>query len=467
MRASVHPSSRPSIPPRRCMLRELLDICLPLSADLDAFCSDHLPRTYRRFTCGLDRIQKITLMLEHAGAHAVEAALWLAFPSECAAHVAAWEQQEPAPITLTAGLACEGLHAAAELQSPSPAGTALRWARHAGYAVALLGGFYAAQLLTERSRSLRPVTSDPVPPSSAVPATPPPDPEPGMRCFPGGTIRQHTESGWGSVHVLPFCLDVQLVTAREYLDCFGSGACRPSQGTNYSADADKASQGVLDELCTAKQEPTAKQPMNCVNWHEAARYCEAQGKRLPSSAEWEIAAGALENQLYPWGSSPPTEDKVNGCDARCVDWAAKRNMIWKRGQGTRVLLEPADGSVSDRLLLGDDGYAATSPIDAKPPSVPYGLYDLSGNLRQWTQDTPTDCTDPDCPVLYILKGGSWGDVQPEVFNRHTRTKAVPSLRSELNGFRCAKRSSLSANNRHIGSAGQYRNPNRMQPRSFL
>lgn len=449
----MHAFHRPrTLPPRRCLLRELLDLCLPLAADLDAFCSDHLPLTYRRFSCGLDRVQKITLMLEHAGSEAVEAALWAAFPRECAARSAEWRHAESGVAAQSGLTPTDSAPPAAELHPHETSPTRTRRAWLLRFVALCLGGALIAGLLAWRYRA-QAATVSALPQSAPTSIEAPAD----MHCFAGGTIRQQTESGEISVHVLPFCLDRYLVTARQYHDCHASGACQFAQTTNYHKRADKAAQGVLDEFCTAQLAQPGKLPMNCVSWHEARSYCEAQGKRLPSSAEWELAAGALENQLYPWGSGPPTEALVNGCDARCVKWAADRKKIWKREQGTRVLLEPADGSRSDRLFDADDGFAATSPIDAKPPSIPYGLYDLSGNLRQWTRDVPTDCSGPSCRELYILKGGSWGDVWPDVFNRKMRTKAHPALRSEMHGFRCAKTLKPEIDNRATSTRAQYGN----------
>lgn len=424
-----------SQPPRRCLLRELLDSCLPLDSDLDAFCSDHLPLSYRRFTSGLDRTQKITLLLEHAGPEAVEGALASVFPRLCETRTAAWERGEHHGPLAAGGALPDSLPPAAELHKPTP-GRRAAWLRGlSGYAGLVLVAIWLTCLAASLHSPLAPPQGPSLPP--AVEPTRSPKLPPDMRCLPGGTIRQKTETGESTVHVPPFCLDLYLVTARQYLDCFATGACRPAQGTNYHAPADRPTRQVLDRLCTAQHEPDDKQPMNCVSWHEARSYCEAQGKRLPSAAEWEIAAGALEAQRYPWGSAPPTEQTVNGCDARCVGWAAEWHKIWKRGEGTRVLLEPARRSPSDRLFAGDDGFATTSPIDAKPPSVPYGFYDLSGNLRQWTSDTVTSCSEPGCQPVYILKGGSWSDVDLAVFSRHSRSKSDPALRSEMHGFRCA------------------------------
>jgi len=58
------------------------------------------------------------------------------------------------------------------------------------------------------------------------------------------------------------------------------------------------------------QMPEGKEqfPVVDVSWDDATAFCAAEGKRLPTEAEWEHACrGSAENQMFPWGDRDPTE----------------------------------------------------------------------------------------------------------------------------------------------------------------
>ncbi len=164
-------------------------------------------------------------------------------------------------------------------------------------------------------------------------------------------------------------------------------------------------------------------PINCVDWTTAQAFCVWDGGRLPTEAEWEYAArgsslgGLTPERIFPWGDNPPSPT----CDL---------------AQGNSC--------------PGDDG-TSTKRVGSFAPSA--GLYDLAGNVWEWTADlyapyTDTSCwdgeprTDPVCttptPDLRSLRGGSWRSDDIAYVRASSRKYDTPATRSAVVGFRCAR-----------------------------
>jgi sulfatase modifying factor 1 len=131
-------------------------------------------------------------------------------------------------------------------------------------------------------------------------------------------------------------------------------------------------------------------PVVHVSWNDAQAYCTWSGTRLPSEAEWEVAArGGMEGQPFPWGDElePAGEHRMN------------------------VFQGDFPGGNS-----GADGFFGTAPVDAFS-SNGYGLYNTTGNVWEWCADwlgityysvSPVESpTGPPAGSSRVQRGGSY------------------------------------------------------------
>lgn len=101
-------------------------------------------------------------------------------------------------------------------------------------------------------------------------------------------------------------------------------------------------------------------PVVQVSWNDAQAYAKWVGGRLPSEAEWEHAARAGQGDVpFPWGDAEPDDTDFQPCN------------IWQ-GRFPQV------NTVRD-------GYATTAPARSFEPNG-YGLYNMVGNVWEWTGD---------------------------------------------------------------------------------
>ena len=172
---------------------------------------------------------------------------------------------------------------------------------------------------------------------------------------------------------------------------------------------------LIDHVTTIhamQPETLARWPALYVTWSEASDFCRAQGKRLPTEAEWEKAARGDRGNLFPWGQKPP----------------------------------------ASALAMFGQYHAHEIPIVASVDSgeegrSPYGLHHMAGNAAEWVEDwlgidyyaTMPD-RNPHGPATgryKVVRGGSWKSA-PVLLRTATRSGASPDQRAETIGFRCAR-----------------------------
>jgi sulfatase modifying factor 1 len=136
-------------------------------------------------------------------------------------------------------------------------------------------------------------------------------------------------------------------------------------------------------------------PVVHVAYEDALAYADWVGKELPTEAEWEFAArGGLDGAEFAWG-----DELTPGGRHMANTWQGRF---------------PHENT-------GEDRYARTSPVTAFPPNA-YGVYDMIGNVWEWTADfwstSHPEAANKACCVPVNPRGGpaedSYDSCQPEI-----------------------------------------------------
>jgi formylglycine-generating enzyme len=160
-------------------------------------------------------------------------------------------------------------------------------------------------------------------------------------------------------------------------------------------------------------------PVVHVAYEDAESNAAWAGKSLPSEAQWELAArGGIDGAAYAWGEDPEPND------ARLANY-------WH----------------GDFPWRPEPGYGTTTPVGSYPPNG-YDLFDMSGNVWEWTTDwfggTETASLDPAQPQFPVprrlVKGGSFLCADSYCLRYRPAARRPQMIDTGMShvGFRCAR-----------------------------
>ncbi len=231
--------------------------------------------------------------------------------------------------------------------------------------------------------------------------------------YPMGSTISPDESPVHTVTISGFYIDRYEVSNAQWAACVAAGACAPPTSTTLDGHAYFGSSAYNNY------------PVVYINWTMASDYCTWRGARLPTEAEWEMAArwdsDGSAARVYPWGDGwEPTN--LNYCDRSCKS--------------------------TGHDASADDTYATTAPVNAFPGGVsPIGAFNMAGNVAEWVSDwysagyyAVSPATNPLGPAAgteRVARGGAWGISSQVLMRSARRAHFAPAASGSGVGVRCA------------------------------
>jgi formylglycine-generating enzyme required for sulfatase activity len=192
--------------------------------------------------------------------------------------------------------------------------------------------------------------------------------------------------------VASFFLDKYEVAHGAFMKCVKAGSCKVPRLDHMYCNVKLQLKGATDR---------DKYPANCIDLMHADSYCRWAGKRLPTEREWEYAATGGDRRTYSWGEELPT--KTNCC-------------------------------------YDNPGSCVGGSFEAGA----FGLYDMTGNVWEWTSSQFHPYPSPPRDVAlsryrhYVYRGGSWSRRFPKWMRTMLRNRYKPDEFSASIGVRCAQ-----------------------------
>lgn len=218
------------------------------------------------------------------------------------------------------------------------------------------------------------------------------------------------------VRLSPYYIDRHEVTNLDWAACVTAGGCQPPGATTGFDGQPYYGVNTFDAY-----------PVIFVSWFSADAYCRWRGARLPSEAEWEMAARWTPSDssvtVYPWGNEWDPA-RLNSCDASCLNTASGFQ----------------DSSY-------DDGWPQMAPVGNFTGDVsPTGVQDMGGNVSEWVADwydpfyyTVSLSENPFGPASgagRVVRGGGWS-LDKNWARSAARSQFGPLTQAAGIGFRCA------------------------------